>query len=105
LVSDPQDVLFREVQWRTRCRLTALAMRVRAYRWRHGRLPKTLHEAVGNSEIDPLTRAPFRYEVGESGRFRVFSDGTSATGSIEAFGVSSSEKPENPPDPVSVASK
>lgn len=71
-----------EVRNRTQIRLLALAGAVIRYRWEHDRWPTNLTEAVGNARVlDPANGGKFQYEVQGSG-FRVYSEGTKATGEI-----------------------
>ncbi|HTQ09964.1 MAG TPA: hypothetical protein VMI31_07845 [Fimbriimonadaceae bacterium] len=69
---------------RTRLRLLRLQAKIIEFRWHHNRLPATLAEAAPPALcFDPVTKAPFLYEMKEGASYRLYSKGSPASGEIE----------------------
>lgn len=68
---------------RAQLRLLGLHARIIDFRWKRGRLPKTLREAVPEKLCyDPMGKADFVYELTETG-YKLFSKGLPSTGPVE----------------------
>jgi hypothetical protein len=83
LVPVTNQILVTEAKQRTQFRLLALHSSILEFRWKNGRLPKELREAVSDQEaFDPLSGVRFVYERRGDG-YRLLSRGIPATGEIE----------------------
>jgi hypothetical protein len=72
-----------EARARTQARLGRLSCSIIAFRWRNGRLPGTLAEAVDKANLhDPLSGKEFEYAPLPGGAFRLVSKGNKQTGEI-----------------------
>lgn len=68
---------------RAQLRLLGLHGRIIDFRWKHGRLPNTLREAVPERLChDPMGNADFVYELTETG-YKLYSKGLPSTGPVE----------------------
>lgn len=68
---------------RAQLRLLGLHGRIIDFRWKHGRLPNTLREAVPERLChDPMANADFVYELTETG-YKLYSKGLPSTGPVE----------------------
>lgn len=68
---------------RAQLRLLGLHARILSFRWHNNRWPATLSE-VANPKLcfDPLSKAPFQYELTDTG-YKLYSKGNASTGPVE----------------------
>ncbi|HTQ10044.1 MAG TPA: hypothetical protein VMI31_08245 [Fimbriimonadaceae bacterium] len=73
-----------ELRSRAQLRLLGLHARIIDFRWKNGRLPKTLAEAVPKKLLfDPMSGGEFEYRITDDGGYKLHSNGVKGSGPIE----------------------